>query len=162
MHDDPTTEVEVSDHLADARHRARQMLGGESHLGPVDDWRLALVSARDAVILVWLTWVALHGLSDPPFTGSMLVVMAIAYLGVGFAELFRRLRVVLDSGWVVTDLGLGEDGPKLHALQLSMPALSCSTVIDVAVRVPQERALFHHRVSLGSLARPRSWILAYA
>ncbi len=78
VHDDPTTEVEVSDHLADARHRARQMLGGESHLGPVDDWRLALVSARDTVILVWLTWVTLYGFSDPPFTGSMLVVMAIA------------------------------------------------------------------------------------
>jgi VIT1/CCC1 family predicted Fe2+/Mn2+ transporter len=69
--------LDVADHLAEARQRARQMLGGESHLGAVDDWRRALISARDAVILIWLTWVALHGFEDPPFTAGMLVVMAI-------------------------------------------------------------------------------------
>lgn len=67
----------TADHLAEARQRARQMLGGESHLGDVDDWRRALVSARDAVILIWLTWVALHGFQDPPCTAGMLVAMAI-------------------------------------------------------------------------------------
>lgn len=54
------------------------MLASEAHLGAVDDWRRVLVSARDAVILVWLTWVALLGFGGPPFTGMMLVAMAVA------------------------------------------------------------------------------------
>ena len=70
--------AEVADHLTEARRRARQMLAGESHLGPIDDWRRALVSARDSLILIWLTWVVLHGFADPPITGLMLVAMAIA------------------------------------------------------------------------------------
>lgn len=77
-HDDHTTLSDAADHVIDARRRARQMLGAESHLGAVDDWRRALVSTRDALILIWLTWVALHGFGDPPFAGLMLVAMAIA------------------------------------------------------------------------------------
>jgi VIT1/CCC1 family predicted Fe2+/Mn2+ transporter len=69
---------DAADHDAEARHRARQVLAGESHLGAVDDWRRALISARDALILVWLAWIALHGFGDPPFTGWMLVALAIA------------------------------------------------------------------------------------
>jgi VIT1/CCC1 family predicted Fe2+/Mn2+ transporter len=67
---------DAADHLVDARQRARTVLGGESHLAAVDDWRRALVSTRDALILTWLTWVALHGFGDPAFTGLMLVAMA--------------------------------------------------------------------------------------
>lgn len=67
----------AADHVVEARRRAREVLGGEAHIGDVDDWRRVLVSARDAVILIWLTWVALHGLGDPPLTGLMLVTMAV-------------------------------------------------------------------------------------
>lgn len=72
-----TVDADAADHVVEARHRARQVLSGESHLGAVDDWRRALGSARDALILVWLTWVALHGFGDPPFTGYMLIAFAI-------------------------------------------------------------------------------------
>jgi VIT1/CCC1 family predicted Fe2+/Mn2+ transporter len=69
--------ADAADHVVEARQRARQVLSGESHLGAVDDWRRALGSARDALILVWLTWVSLHGFGDPPFTGFMLVAFSI-------------------------------------------------------------------------------------
>ncbi len=80
---------DAADHVAEARQRARQVLAGESHIGAVDDWRRALVSARDALILIWLAWVALHGFGDPPFTGWMLVALAIALallLGISTAR----------------------------------------------------------------------------
>ncbi len=69
---------DTAEHISEARHRARQVLSAESHLGSVDDWRRVLVGARDALILVWLTWVALQGFGDPTFGGLMLVTMAIA------------------------------------------------------------------------------------
>jgi len=69
---------DAADHVTDARRRARKVLAGESHIGAVDDWRHALVGARDALILIWLTWVGLHGSGDPPFTGWMLVSMSVA------------------------------------------------------------------------------------
>ena len=69
---------DAADHVIEARERARQVLSGESHLGAVDDWRRALVSARDALILIWLCWVALHAFGDPPFTGFLLVALAVA------------------------------------------------------------------------------------
>ena len=68
----------AAEHLAEARHKARQILSGETHLGAMDDWGRIIVSARDAVILIWLTWVALHGFGDPPFAGQMLVAMAVS------------------------------------------------------------------------------------
>lgn len=74
-HEDDTI---VDDHLSEARHRALRMLAGESHLGAVDDWRRALTSARDAIIWIWVLWVALHGFGDPAFGGTMLVAMSIA------------------------------------------------------------------------------------
>ncbi len=76
MHDHHATISDAADHVSEARLRARQMLAGESHLGAVDDWRRVLVTARDTMILVWLTWVALHAFGDPPFTGYLLVAMA--------------------------------------------------------------------------------------
>lgn len=69
---------DLADHVTEARQRARKMLATESHLGDVDDWRRTLVAARDALIYLWLTWLALHGFGDPPFTALMLVAMAIA------------------------------------------------------------------------------------
>ena len=80
---------DAADHVADARQRARQVLAGESHIGAVDDWRRALVSARDALIFIWLAWVALHGFGDPPFTGWMLVALSVALallLGISTAR----------------------------------------------------------------------------
>ncbi len=77
-HEGHTASSDAADHLVEARQRARQVFASESHLGAVDDWRRALVSARDVLILIWLTWVALHGFGDPPFSGLMLVAMAIA------------------------------------------------------------------------------------
>src|SRR3990172_979191 len=80
---------DAADHVAEARQRARQVLAGESHIGAVDDWRRALVSARDALILIWLAWVALHGFGDPPFTGWMLVALSVALallLGISTAR----------------------------------------------------------------------------
>lgn len=77
-HDTSTLSGDTEEHVADARDRARQVLSGEAHLGAVDDWRRVLVGARDALILIWLIWVALEGFGRPPFTGFMLVAMAIA------------------------------------------------------------------------------------
>ena len=76
--DDHPASSDAADHLIDARLRARQMLGAESHLGAVDDWRRALISTRDALIHVWLTWIALYCFGNPPFSGLMLVAMAIS------------------------------------------------------------------------------------
>jgi len=64
--------------VADARQRARQVLGGEAHLGPVDDWRRALVSARDALILTWTIWLALEGFGLGAEAYSLLVAVALA------------------------------------------------------------------------------------
>lgn len=68
----------MPDHLSEARNRAREMLSTESHLGAVDDWRRTLVSARDALIMVWVIWLALHGLNDPPYTGPLATAVAVA------------------------------------------------------------------------------------
>ncbi len=77
FHEGQATPSDAAEHITEARQRARQVLGAEAHLGDVDDWRQMLVSARDALILVWLTWVALQGFGQPAFAGHMLVAMAI-------------------------------------------------------------------------------------
>ncbi|NOS99920.1 MAG: hypothetical protein HOP29_04775 [Phycisphaerales bacterium] len=86
----------VVDHVADARHRARDMLSGESHLGDVDDWRQACVTARDAVVLLWLFWVALRGFGVVHPPGPLLTAAGLGvslYLGVAAAIAARvRLR----------------------------------------------------------------------
>ena len=73
---DGGADSDAADHVAEARQRARQVLAGESHIGAVDDWRRALVSARDALIFIWLAWVALHGFGDPPYSPYLLVALA--------------------------------------------------------------------------------------
>jgi len=102
----------VTDHLSEARNRAREMLSTEAHLGDVDDWRRALVSGRDAIIVIWMVWLAMHGLNDPPFTGPLLAAVSIGLallLGISTArstymqvqfyaeELERERREIRDS-----------------------------------------------------------------
>lgn len=82
-HRSPHTHSDAEDHITDARGRARQVLGAEAHLTEVSDWRMALVSARDALILVWLTWVLLQSLETPAVSGQLLVAFSI-----GVAMLF--------------------------------------------------------------------------
>lgn len=73
-----TVPGDAADHVTEARRRARQVFGGEAQIGSVDDWRRALVSARDTLILIWLAWVTLHGLGDPPSAGYALVALTFA------------------------------------------------------------------------------------
>lgn len=69
---------DASDHITEARRRAREVLSGEGHLGYVDDWRRAVVSARDSLILLWLVWVGLYAFNSPPFTLHMLLALVFA------------------------------------------------------------------------------------
>ena len=80
QHDRAATVGDMADHITEARQRARRMLGGEAHVGNVDDARQALVRARDGVLLVWLIWVALHGFGLESDLGGVLVAA-----GVGLA-----------------------------------------------------------------------------
>jgi len=73
----PGPSSDAADHVRDARQRARMVLGAESHLGEVDDWRRAMVTARDAVILLWLAWVALAGFGLTAHAGSLLTALAL-------------------------------------------------------------------------------------
>ena len=75
----PVVAGATADHVADARHRASQVLGAEAHLGEVDDWRRAIVSARDALIVVWLLYLAFQGFGQPPYAAYFLVAMSIAF-----------------------------------------------------------------------------------
>ncbi len=69
---------DAADHVVEARQRARQVFGVEAHLGDVDDWRRAIVSARDALVMIWLLWLTLQGFGHPPYTDHLLVAMACA------------------------------------------------------------------------------------
>lgn len=86
----------VSDHIADARHLAREVLTGETHLGDADDWRQSLVSARDGIALVWLLWVAMQGFGVAVPAGPILVTVGLGfslYWGIATAVATRvRLR----------------------------------------------------------------------
>ncbi len=91
----PVFQAEVSDHVSDARHRARQILSGEAHLGDVDDWRQALISARDGLILVWVIWVGMRGMGVTDHAGRILVSAGLGislYLGMTTA-IATRLRL---------------------------------------------------------------------
>lgn len=69
----------VEDHLHEARQRARNVLGGEGHFAGIDDWRRALMDARDAVIALWLVWVAFRGFGGSTIGPSFLVVLALGF-----------------------------------------------------------------------------------
>lgn len=82
----------VHDHLSEARQRARDVLSGESHLGSVDDWRQAVVTARDTIMLTWLIWVAMRGLDVTADAGAILVAAGLGiafYLGIAAAVATR-------------------------------------------------------------------------
>lgn len=70
---------DAAEHVAEARSRARRMLAGESHLGAVDDWRRALTSARDAVLLLATLWFALHGAGGVSHGPVVLTALSMAY-----------------------------------------------------------------------------------
>ena len=73
------------EHVAEARARAREVLSCEYHLGDVDDWRQAWVTARDALVLLWVLWVALDGLGVARSVGAVLLCAgggAALYLGI--------------------------------------------------------------------------------
>ncbi len=78
VHEHAEVSADAAEHITAARQRARQMLSSEAHVGAVDDWRRVLVSARDALILIWVTWAVLEGFGAPLFSSLMLVAMAIA------------------------------------------------------------------------------------
>ena len=86
----------VADHVSEARRRAREVLSCEPHLGDVDDWRQATVTARDGVVLLWLIWVAMRGFGAAEAAGPVLVSAGLGisvYLGVASAVATRiRLR----------------------------------------------------------------------
>lgn len=68
---------DTADHIKEARSRARSVLGGEANSGAVDDWRVVLASSRDALIVVWLVWVALWAFGYPSLSSDLLVVMSV-------------------------------------------------------------------------------------
>lgn len=77
-HVEPPPSSDTAEHVTEARMRARTMLSSEAHVGAVDDWRRVLVSARDALVLLWLTWAALQGFGYPTFSADMLTALAVA------------------------------------------------------------------------------------
>jgi len=77
--------ADAVEHITEARARAREVLGCESHLGDVDDWRQAWVTARDAIVLLWLVWVALDGFGVEQAVGPILLCAGVGmalYLGI--------------------------------------------------------------------------------
>jgi VIT1/CCC1 family predicted Fe2+/Mn2+ transporter len=79
---------DAADHIVEARDRARRMLGGEAHLGAVDDWRQSLATARDTLVMVWLVWVGLASLGHAD-AGGVLIATAVGmalYRGVATAR----------------------------------------------------------------------------
>lgn len=77
VHDDIPSTGDTAEHVSEARMRARILLSSEAHVGAVDDWRRALVSARDTLLLICLIWATLLGFGHPDFSGQMLTVMAV-------------------------------------------------------------------------------------
>ena len=73
----PLTSGDAADHIVEARGRARQVLAAEAHGVEVDDWRTALGVSREALMIVWLTYVALHGFGLPAGSDRILVVVAV-------------------------------------------------------------------------------------
>lgn len=86
---------DAADHIVEARRKAREVLGGEANLSESDDWRRVLVSARDAVILLWLVWVALLGFGHAVLAPWILVALSFGIALVTAVSLARStyLRV---------------------------------------------------------------------
>lgn len=91
----PASGGEMGDHLAEARLRARQMLGGEAHAGNIDDWRLMVVAARDGTVLATLLWLVLHGFGVVTPIAPVVATVGIGYaLFVGITSAWATLRQV--------------------------------------------------------------------
>lgn len=91
----PATGGDMGDHLAEARLRARQMLGGEAHAGNIDDWRLIVVAARDGTVLASLLWLVLHGVGVSAPIAPVMAIVGIGYaLFVGITSAWSTLRQV--------------------------------------------------------------------
>ncbi len=92
---EPASGDEMGDHLAEARLRARQMLGGEAHAGNIDDWRLVVVAARDGTVLATLLWLALRGVGVATPIAPVIATVGIGYaLFVGITAAWATLRQV--------------------------------------------------------------------
>lgn len=76
-HDGVPSTSDTAEHVSEARMRARHLLSSEAHVGAVDDWRRALVSARDTLLLIFLIWATLRGFGTPALSGHMLTAMAV-------------------------------------------------------------------------------------
>lgn len=91
----PATGGEIGDHLAEARLRARQMLGGEAHAGNIDDWRLIVVAARDGTVLATVLWLVLHGVGVATPIAPVIATVGLGYaLFVGVTTAWATLRQV--------------------------------------------------------------------
>ncbi|MHC4611207.1 MAG: VIT1/CCC1 transporter family protein [Planctomycetota bacterium] len=82
MHDDAEQDAagtvgDMADHIVVARQCARRVLGGEAHVGNVDDVRQTLVRARDGVLLVWLVWIVLASFGVDAKMGAILVATGV-------------------------------------------------------------------------------------
>jgi len=83
------------DHLAEARLRARQVLGREPHGGPIDDWRQTVVSARNGLVLAALLWLSLTGAGVAVPAAATVAIVGIGYaLFVGVTSAWATLREV--------------------------------------------------------------------
>lgn len=86
----------ASEQVAAARRRARQALAGDTSFSSVDNWRHALLSARDSVILIVIAYYAMLGAGQ--VTPSPAALMGIAFaaaltfgVGTGYAT-YSRVR----------------------------------------------------------------------
>ena len=76
------TDSDMSEHIAGARERARLILGGEGHWNSTDDWRYALLTARNAVILVTLIWAIGNAFRLPVNAGDFGRLLLAAGIGI--------------------------------------------------------------------------------
>jgi vacuolar iron transporter family protein len=93
--DDLPIDAGVAGHLTEARRIARDALSGETHLGEIDDWRQALISARDTLTFLWLVWVAICAAGQGSLAGTVLISVACGisfYVSVS-TSVATRLRL---------------------------------------------------------------------
>ena len=82
------TDSDMSEHISEARARARAVFSAEGHIAIADDWRYSTVSARTAAILLCMLWEVLVGFGTGGPTGLMLCVSGLGlavFLGIAAA-----------------------------------------------------------------------------
>lgn len=78
----------MSDHVAEARARARIVFSGEGHTVAADDWRFSVLSGRNAAIVLCVVWAVLEGSDLPGPLGALLLISGIGislFLGIAAA-----------------------------------------------------------------------------